>query len=118
LPRAKSSVPRKEYVKRILKNAKGYYGRKRKVFRIAHQSFIRAGMFAFAHRRKKKGDFRGLWNIRISAVLKEAGISYSKFIHALKQSRIELNKKSLAELAVRDLDGFKAVLETVKTKIK
>ena len=116
MPKSKSSVPRKKYVKKILKKAKGYYGKRKNIFSIAHQSVIRSGMFSFAHRRKKKGDFRALWNVRIGAALAGSGFSYSRFIHALKVSNVNLNRKMLAELAARDIDTFNAVVETVKSK--
>ena len=111
MPRSKSSVTHKARVKKVLKAAKGYYGKRKNVYSIANQSVIRSGAFALAHRRKKTGDFRKLWAVRINAAVREFGINYSKFIYALKKSGIELNRKSLANLAVEDQAAFKAVVD-------
>jgi large subunit ribosomal protein L20 len=117
MPRSKNSVPRKKYVKKILKRAKGFMGRRTRVFKLAQQHVIRAGRFAFHHRKKKRSGFRALWSVRINAALEEQGVSYSRFIHALKLSNVLLNRKSLAELAATDKDAFLAVLDQVKSKL-
>lgn len=118
MPRVKNNVARKQKTKKILKQAKGFYGRRKNQIRLAKQHTVRAGMFAFAHRRKKKGDFRRLWNIRISAGLEAFEIRFSQFMFALKKSNIRLNKKALAYLAAEDPDAFKAIVETVKPHIQ
>jgi large subunit ribosomal protein L20 len=118
MPRAKNNVARKRRVTKILKEAKGYYGKRKNLIRIAKQSVVRSGMFAFAHRRKKKSDFRKLWQVRINAALESFGISYSKFIHALKKADIVLNRKSLAYLAATDPGTFKSVVDQVSDTIK
>lgn len=117
MPRVRNSPARKKKVKKILDQAKGFNGRRKSVIRLAKQHVVRAGMFSFAHRRKKKGDFRKLWNIRISAALADSGIMFSRFMFALKASTVELNKKSLAYLAAEDPDAFKAVVDAVKSNV-
>ena len=115
MPRSTSSVTHKKRVKKVLKQSKGYYGKRKNVYSIAKQSVTRSGMFAFAHRRKKKGDFRKLWQVRISAGLQaiESGVSYSRFIHLLKLNNILLNRKSLATLASIDPNGFKELVSNL-----
>jgi len=105
--------------KSVLKDAKGYrFGRSSKE-REAKQALIRAGSQALAHRRKKKGDFRRLWNIKIGAASKNLGTSYSKFIDALKKNGIVLNRKVLAHLAEHNPEVFKAVYDkAIETKEK
>lgn len=117
MPRTKTNVPRKHKVAKILKQAKGYYGKRKNLIRLAKQSVTRSGMFAFDHRRKKKGDFRRLWQVRINAAVKEQGMNYSTFIHGLKSANILLNRKSLAHLAVEDPDTFKSIVDEVKSKV-
>jgi len=113
MPRSVNSVASKQGSKKILKKAKGYYGKRKSVLRIAKQSVTRAAATSFAHRRKKKGDFRKLWHIRINAALHEYGLNYSRFVHSLKKANILLNTKSLAYLAAEDSDAFKSVVEAV-----
>lgn len=100
--------------KNILRQVKGYrFGRSKKE-RQAYEAISHAGTYAFAHRRDKKGDFRRLWNVRMSALLKEMGTSYSKFIPALKKANVALDRKILSELAMNHPETFKKVVETVK----
>jgi large subunit ribosomal protein L20 len=100
--------------KNILRKVKGYrFGRSTKE-RQANEAIFHAGTYAFAHRRDKKGDFRRLWNVRMSALLKENGMSYSKFIPALKKANIALDRKILAELAMNHPETFKTILNSVK----
>ena len=100
--------------KRIIKQAKGYWGRRKKNIRRAKETLIRALAYAYRDRRQKKRDFRRLWIVRINAAVRPFGLSYSKFIAALKKAEIDLDRKSLSELAIRDPEGFKAVVETAK----
>lgn len=100
--------------KNILRKVKGYrFGRSKKE-RMANEAISHAGTYAFAHRRDKKGDFRRLWNVRMSALLKESGLSYSKFIALLKKNNIALDRKILAELAKDYPEVFNKVVESVK----
>lgn len=114
MPRSKSSVTRKARVKKVLKQAKGYRGKRKNLFSLANQSVLRSGMFSFAHRRKKKRDYIRLWNARINAAARENGINYSEFMHGLKRANVVLNRKSLSNLAIEDKDAFKAVVDLIK----
>lgn len=102
--------------KNILRKVKGYrYGRSTKE-RQANEAIFHAGTYAFAHRKDKKGDFRRLWNVRLSAFLKENGISYSKFIPMLKRKEIALDRKILSEIAFAHPEILKKIIETVQVK--
>ena len=111
MTRVKKGVNALKSRKNILK---GYrHGRKSKE-RLANEAIVHAGSYAFAHRRDKKGDFRRLWNVRMSAVLKDNGLSYSKFIGLLKKKDVALDRKILADLAGNSPETFKKVIEVVK----
>jgi large subunit ribosomal protein L20 len=100
--------------KNVLRQVKGYrFGRSTKE-RQAYEAIFHAGAYAFAHRRDKKGDFRRLWNVRMSAALKEAGLSYSKFIPALKKANIALDRKILSQIAHDHPETFTKIIEAVK----
>jgi large subunit ribosomal protein L20 len=100
--------------KNILRKVKGYrFGRSKKE-RQANEAIFHAGSYSFAHRKDKKGDFRRLWNVRMSALLKEMGMSYSKFIPALKKADIALDRKILADLAMNHPETFKTIANSVK----
>lgn len=114
MTRVKKGVNALKSRKNILRKVKGYrFGRSKKE-RQANEAIFHAGTYAFAHRRDKKGDFRRLWNVRMSALLKELGWSYSKFIPALKKANIGLDRKILAELATNHPETFKAIVNSVK----
>ncbi len=117
MARVKRGVTAKARHKKILKAAKGYYGARSRVFRVAKQAVIKAGQYAFRDRRVKKREFRALWAQRINAAARESGLSYSKFIHGLKLAGIELDRKVLAELAVSDKPGFAQLVEQAKAKL-
>ena len=102
---------------RILKAAKGYYGSKSKLVRVARQAVMKSGNYAYIARRQKKRDFRKLWNARINAEARVNGLSYSKLIHGLKVANIDLNRKVLAELAVSDKNAFAKVCEQAKAAL-
>lgn len=113
MTRVKKGVNALKNRRNILKQTKGYrHGRKSKE-RLANEAIVHAGTYAFAHRRDKKGDFRRLWQVRMSAFLKENGISYSKFIPMLKSRNIALDRKILADLAQNRPGTFKTIIETV-----
>ena len=116
MPRAKSSVPKKARHKKVLRRAKGYRGKRSKWFTIANQSVVRSGMFAFAGRKKKKGEYRGIWNVRIAAGLEGTGLNYSRFMNGLKKAGIALNRKVLALLAAEDPETFKKLAESVQPR--
>jgi len=114
MARVKKGVNALKSRRNILRSVKGYrFGRSKKE-RQANEAIFHAGTYAFAHRRDKKGDFRRLWNVRMSAILKENGLSYSKFIPALKKANIALDRKILAEIAKNHPETFKKIIEAVK----
>ena len=102
---------------KILKSAKGYYGAKSKLYRVAREAVMKSGNYAYIARRDKKRDFRRLWNARINAEARVNGLSYSNLIHGLKLAEIDLNRKVLAELAVSDKPAFAKVCEQAKTAL-
>jgi len=114
MSRATSSVPRKRRRKKLLKKAKGYYGARSNLIRTAKDAVEKAGQYAYRDRRQRKRDFRKLWITRINAAVRQHGMNYSTFMHGLKEANIELNRKMLADMAVRDPDGFEAVVKQVK----
>ena len=115
--RIKRSVNAHKKRAKILKAAKGYYGSKSKLYRIARQAVMKSGNYAFVARRAKKRDFRKLWNARINAGARENGLTYSTLIHGLKVANIDLNRKVLADLAVSDKNAFSKVCEQAKNAL-
>jgi large subunit ribosomal protein L20 len=114
MTRVKKGVNALKSRKNILRKVKGYrHGRSTKE-RQANEAIFHAGTYSFAHRKDKKGDFRRLWNVKLSAMLKENGMSYSKFIPALKNKNIALDRKILADLAENHPETFKVILNSVK----
>jgi len=116
MPRVKGGPKGTRKHKRILKTTKGYWGSRSKTFRSAHEAYLHAGDYAFAGRRLRRRDFRRLWIQRIHAALTPLNISYSKFVRALKDKKIELDRKILAELAVSDPKAFLEVVKKATTK--
>lgn len=114
MPRIKRGVTAHRRHKKVLKQAKGYFGMKSKIFRPANQQVMKSLNYAYAHRRKKKGDFRKLWIQRINAAARIEGLSYSRFISGLKNSGVQINRKVLADLAVNDQAAFKGLVELAK----
>ncbi len=114
MSRAKTRVPSRERRKKIMKAAKGYYGRRKSNLRLAIDATTHAGQYAFIHRRDKKGDFRQLWITRLNAAVREHDMNYSEFIHLLGTANINLNRKILADLAVNDPIAFAKVVEIAK----
>ena len=117
MARVKGAVTTRKRRNKILKAAKGYWGAKRKHFKMAKQAVLKSGNYAFIGRKQKKRDFRSLWITRISAQAKVNGINYSRFMNGLKKSGITLNRKMLAELAVNDKEAFASLVETAKKAI-
>ena len=103
--------------RKILKRAKGYFGAKSKLYRVARQAVMKSLTYAYVGRKAKKRDFRKLWIARINAACRINGISYSKFMHGLSVLGLNLNRKVLADMAVNDPAGFAALTEQVKAKI-
>lgn len=115
MPRAKTVVPGRARRKKILKAAKGNFSGRRKLYKSALQTVQRAGQFAYEHRRLKKREFRRLWIVRINAAARENGLSYSTLIAGLKKASIDVNRKLLADLAVRDSAAFAKLAEVAKS---
>jgi large subunit ribosomal protein L20 len=116
--RAPKGAARNKAKKRIYKAAKGFVGGRRRLLKSAKETLIRAGMFAFRHRRTKKRDFRKLWIIRISAAAEMRGLRYSRFLHGLRLARIGLDRKSLSELAIFDPETFDAITTLVRAELE
>ena len=114
MARVKSAMTTRARHKKVLKQAKGYYGAKHYRFRMANQAVMKSGMYAYVGRKNKKRDFRRLWIARINAAARQNGMSYSKFISGLKKANININRKMLAEMAVSDSQGFAALVEKIK----
>ncbi len=117
MPRAKRGFKLRSRHKRVLKQAKGYFGRKSKLFRVANQQVMKSSVYAFRDRRQKKRDFRKLWIARINAEARQNEISYSRLMHGLKLAGIELDRKILAELAVNDKAAFAKLCESAKSAL-
>ena len=114
MARVKKGLNAKKNHKKILKLAKGYYGAKSKQFKTANQAVMKSLSYAYTGRKLRKRELRKLWITRINAAARIHGMSYSRFINALKQNNIEINRKMLSEMAVNDPDGFKTLVESVK----
>ncbi|NMB35662.1 MAG: 50S ribosomal protein L20 [Firmicutes bacterium] len=114
MSRVKSGVATKKRRKKILKLAKGYYGAKSKLFRVANQQVMKSLDYAYRDRRARRRDFRKLWITRINAAARENGLSYSRFIDGLKKAGVEVNRKMLADLAVNDPAGFSAMVAVAR----
>lgn len=106
MPRTTKAPARKRRHKRVLKQARGYYGARSRLYRTAKEAVLRANAYAYRDRRNRKRQFRRLWITRIGAACRQRGLSYSRFIHALDQAGVRLNRKMLAEIAVADPKGF------------
>lgn len=108
-------APRRQKKNRYFKRAKGFWGGRSRLWRIVRESVVRAWHYSYRDRRAKKRDFRALWIIRISAATRMRGVSYSSFIHGLKRTGIELNRKELAHIAYHDPAAFDSLVETAKS---
>ena len=117
MTRVKRGNPRHARHKKVLKLAKGYRASNSKLFRVANEQLLHSMYYSFAHRRKKKGDFRKLWITRINAAARINGLSYSTMIHGLKNAGVEVNRKVLAELAVNDAAAFTRFAEVAKANL-
>lgn len=115
MSRVKGALRTRARHKKILKLAKGYFGGKSKLFRIANQAVMKSLSYAYRDRKAKKRDFRQLWISRINAAARINGLSYSRFMNGLKKAGIGLNRKVLADMAINDAAGFAQLVSTVKT---
>ena len=114
MSRATNAVARKKRRKKTLDQAKGYYGRKHSSYRFANEQVMRSGNYAYRDRRVRKRDFRKLWIIRINAAARQEGMSYSQLMHGLKLAEVEVNRKMLADIAVRDPEAFRRFTEIAR----
>jgi large subunit ribosomal protein L20 len=117
MARVKRGVVAHARHKKVLDKAKGYYGARRKVYRVAKQAVIKAGQYAYRDRRQRKRQFRGLWIARINAAARENGLSYSRLINGLNHAGVEIDRKVLADLAVFDKAAFAAIAEQAKASL-
>lgn len=114
MPRVKRGVTARARHKKVLKLAKGYRGRRKNVFRVAKQAVMKAGQYAYRDRRTRKRVFRKLWIARINAASRELGMTYSQFMNGLKKASVDLDRKTLADIAVHDREAFAAIVEKAK----
>ena len=115
MPRVKRGVQAHNRHKKVLKQAKGYYGARSRIYRIAKQAVIKARQYSYRDRKQRKRSFRSLWIVRINAAVRQYGICYSTFINGLKKSKIDINRKVLADLAIFNRNEFLALVSKVKT---
>ncbi len=117
MARVKRGVTARARHKKVLDKAKGYYGARSRVFRVANQAVIKAAQYAYRDRRQKKRDFRALWIVRINAAARECGLSYSAFMNGMKKLAINVDRKVLADIAVHDRTAFAALAEQAKQQL-
>lgn len=117
MPRVKRGVTARRRHKKVLKQAKGYYGARSRVFRVAKQAVIKAHQYAYRDRRQRKRQFRALWIARINAGARANGLSYSRLIAGLKKADVEIDRKVLADLAMNEQQAFAAVVEKAKSAL-
>ena len=117
MPRVHHAVATKKRKKKVLKQSKGYWGARSRLFRTAREAVDRAQVYAYRDRRRRKRDFRRLWIIRINAAARRNGMSYSQLVHGLDQAGVAINRKVLADLAVRDPAAFAAVVEQARSHV-
>ncbi len=117
MARVKRGVTARARHKKVLRRAKGYYGARRKIYRVAVQAVTKAGQYAYRDRRQRKRQFRRLWIARINAAARLSGLSYSRFINGLSKAGIEVDRKVLADIAVHDAAGFSALVEKAKASL-
>jgi large subunit ribosomal protein L20 len=114
MSRATNAVARRRRRKKTLRQARGYWGRKHSSYRYANEQLMRSGRYAYRDRRNRKRDFRRLWIVRINAAARREGLSYSELVHGLKQAGVEVNRKMLADIAVRDPEAFRRFAELAR----
>src|SRR5205085_11534824 len=114
MSRATNAVARRRRKKKVLKQARGYWGRKHSSYRLAHEQLMRSGQYAYRDRRARKREFRRLWITRINAAARREGMSYSELVHGLDEAGVDVNRKMLADIAVNDPDGFRRFVELAR----
>ncbi len=114
MSRATNAVARRRRRKKVLKHARGYWGRKHSSYRLANEQLMRSGQYAYRDRRRRKREMRRLWIVRINAAARREGMSYSELIHGLSEAGVEVNRKMLADIAVRDPEAFRRFAELAR----
>jgi large subunit ribosomal protein L20 len=117
MARVKRGVEARARHKKVLKEAKGYYGMRSKIYRVAKQAVIKAGQYSYRDRKQRKRQFRRLWVVRINAAARDCGLSYSRFIDGLTKAEIQVDRKVLADLAVHDKAAFAALADKAKASL-
>lgn len=117
MSRARNPVARRRRRRKALRQARGYWGRKHSSYRLANEQLMRSGRYAYRDRRNRKRDFRRLWIVRINAAARREGLSYSQLIHGLDRAGIEVNRKMLADIAVRDPEAFRRFAELAREAV-
>ncbi|MDD1612407.1 MAG: 50S ribosomal protein L20 [Methylococcaceae bacterium] len=117
MARVKRGVTARARHKKILKQAKGYYGARSRVYRVAKQAVIKAGQYAYRDRRQRKRQFRALWIVRINAAARQCGLSYSRLINGLSNANVAIDRKVLADIAVRDMEAFAEIAKIAKANV-
>jgi len=112
--RVKTGTVRRQHHKKVIKAASGFWMTRHKRYKVAHEAVMHAGRYAFIGRRLRRRDLRKLWIVRLNAALKPFSISYSKFINMLKVAKVDLNRKMLSEIAIKDANAFKSIVDSVK----
>jgi large subunit ribosomal protein L20 len=118
MPRVTNGPASRKRRNKVLKQSKGYFGSKSKLYRYAKEALDHAYQYAYDHRRKKRSDARALWIVRLNVACRNAGLSYSRFVEGLKAANIDLNRKVLSDLAIRDEAGFTAVVAQAKAALQ
>ena len=118
MTRIKRGVTKRKRHKKVLKMTKGHQGVRHTLYKRAHESLIHALQYAYAHRKERKGDMRRLWNIRINAAAHANDTTYSRLIHGLKLAGVDINRKMLADLAIRDPEAFAHIAQTAKDQLQ
>lgn len=118
MARIKRGVTKRRRHKKVLKATKGHQGVRHTLYRRAHESLIHAMQYSYAHRKEKKGDMRQLWNIRINAAARANGMSYNQLIHGLRLAGVDINRKMLSDLAIRDPGAFTQIASQAKAQLE
>lgn len=118
MPRVKRGVTARAKHKKVLEKAKGYYGARSRIYRVAKQAVIKAAQYAFRDRRQKKREFRALWIIRVNAAARQHGLTYSAFMNGLKKASIHIDRKVLADIAMHDEATFASLAQEAKTALE
>lgn len=118
MPRVKRGVTAHKRHKKVLALTKGHHATNHSLFRRAHESMLKSLSYAYAHRRERKGDMRRLWILRISAASRNEGLTYSQFMHGLKRAGVEINRKMLADMAVKEPEAFASIVTTARGEVQ